>query len=340
MTAPTIKPSIYLTQAVDKLKKLDPINRDVAAPFKKVNEKAEKAMSYLNASQKGLTEFERITNVILKNTGVGVDFSSVKNRVEQAMGAVGKLTAVAAGIQKSIVSQIDNVKGKIDAVKGYAADITQRVGATINGVFKAIEGGVLSEVKAVMGTVDRMVGDGISYFKTFDIGAQVAFIKGTADKLMDWKMPEVITSAVNAIKDVKLRDTVFGEILAKAASLGDLPMVKYFKDKVSDGYKYLVGDVSVSGLLANFKIDGKLGQSLKAIGTDLVATLDDINPDWATNLKNSTSGRLGAIVGASVDAIGALSRTDTHRGLALASMGVTRESVDQIIRRQYPYARY
>lgn len=333
MTAPTIKPSIYLTQPTEALKKLDPINRDVAAPFKKANEQAELAMEYLQASEKGLTEFERITNVILKDTGKGVDFSSVKGRVEQAMGAAGKLNDVAVGIQKSIAGQISNVQG-------YASDVSQRVGATIDGVFQAIEGGVLADVKAVMGTVDRMVGDGISYFKTFDIGAQVAFIKGTAEKLMDWKMPEVITKAVDAIKDVKLKDSIFGEIMVKAAAMGDLPMVKYFKDKVSSGYRYLVGDLSVSNLLSSFKIDGKLGQSLKSIGADLVSTLDDLDPNWATSLKELGGGRFGPLIGASVDALNALSRTDTHRGMALGSIGTNRESVEMIIRRQYPHARY
>lgn len=361
MTAPTIRPNLYLTKAKEELQKLDPIKREVAIPFKKANEMAKSALDYMEDSKDVLMSFDRIKEVMERDDGLGLDFSAVKGRVEQAMGAAGKLTKVAGGIQDSIANQmaiakgyantamgyIDQGKGMIDEAKGFARDAKgqllsykENVGATINGVFKTIEGGVLADVQAVMGTVNGFVEDGMGFIKSFDLTAQVAFIKGTAEKLMDWDMPEVITKAVDAIKDVNLKDSIFGEIMVKAAALGDLPMVKYFKDKVSAGYKYIVGNVSATKLLENFKVIPKLGESLKDLGIELVSTLDEVHPDWASDLKDIAIKRIGPLAGASVDALAALAKTDTHRGLALAAGTVVREDVETIIRRQYPHARY
>lgn len=211
--------------------------------------------------------FRNIDSVIeTSGEGVGLDFDSVKNRIESAFGTPGASGQLSGAMKDNIVRAAEAVGGK-------------DIGILTGGALAFVGSDQYKDVKSITNLIERVTEKG-GALDILDFGAQAALINGIANKLISWGVPGMIDRVIDIIEDVRFKNSMYEELCLRAAVQGDVDVVKHYADKMGSSRRTVIAKDVVHNLVARFRIKRDDTRSEKSLGELLLSVLALFNPKW------------------------------------------------------------
>lgn len=313
-TGPITRPTIFETDPTGLLPDLDPLLRKVAAPFEGIDKAGQKVLDYLDPSGKlgnlakkaysalpgelkeagtklargdivdaakgitGLNNFRDVKNLITTKDGkFGLDFTSVKGRIEKSFGINGGLNGLSPTLQNLIGKASTEFYG--EEMGGIFNNI---VGAAVNADFDSVSG--------VTDVINRIAGQS-KLWDVFDLGAASALIYGLSDKLIEWDTPSLIDGVLDKITVASAQKAMLDELAIRASASGSLKSTEYYVAKLDDNRKHDIADLVISNLMAtvSFWSSDSSDRSFGDYGRRMVALFNSLNPNWDRDQYDTTS---------------------------------------------------
>lgn len=255
----------------ETLPTIDPIKRDVQEPFKPKNDAASGVMDYLKPGKAGslLSQgFQKLKNLRDGALGtIGLDYQSVKNRVEQTMQLAGQISRLPGEIQ----GEIQNYASQISQTRN---EITSVIDGTRH-TFESLKD--FDDYLSIDNLITSFTGNS-GRITNLDIGTSSALIFGINNKLVDMGITGRTDVMVEAIQDPVAKVVLYGELLVQAANLGNLEAANHYVTKLQPGQGRELAPTVIQALLSNLQVDQGVGY--KTYGTNLLALFDTLDPNW------------------------------------------------------------
>lgn len=310
-TTPKAAPSVFQTKPTEALPVLDPINRAVAEPFKALDSVGDTVLDYLGGKNsiagklvkgakdalpselkeagtqlargdivsgvKGLTgmsNFKDLTSAVIAKDGkVGLDFSSIKERVERNFGIQGGMNNLSSDVQGMITRASAGVMG------------SQEGGLDFGGIIGGIASGDYSSAKGIADVINRVAGASDGLWDLVDLGSIGAFIYGVSDKLIEWGAPDMIDAVLDKVDDARYQTSILEELCLRAAAAGSLSSVEHYVDKLDANRRYPISEEVIETLFGALQYErDKKNASYTNLGSRLLAVCNKLNPAWDRDL--------------------------------------------------------
>ena len=354
-TGPTTRPTIFETDPTGMLPELDPILRKVAVPFEGLDKMGKQVLDYLDPSGKltnlakkaadalpgelkeagtklargdivdaakgitGLNSFKDVNQLITTKDGkFGLDFASVKGRIEKSFGINGGLNGLSP--------QIQNLIGKAS---------TEMYGDEMGGIFNSVVGAVVNadfdSVSGVTDVINRITGQS-KLWDVFDLGAASALIYGLTDKLIEWDTPSLIDGVLDKITDAKAQKAMLDELAIRASATGSLKSTEYYVAKLSGERKGAIADLVISNMMRSLSFWASSGDKVSYgdYGRRLISLFSSLNPNWDRDPYDPTTPSCYYFTLMNETAYKSFLTTDKRPFCAVFGI-VTRDDVDTII---------
>lgn len=312
--SPKAKLSVFQTSPTETLPVLDPIKRAVAAPFEAVDKLGDTVLDYLGGKNstigklvkgakdalpselkeagtqlargdlvsgvKGLTgfsSFRDITSAVTATDGkVGLDFSSIKERVERNFGIQGGLSGLSPQVQKLITNASESVMG------------SNAGGINLAGAINDIVQGDFASAKGISDIINRVAGATGGLWDLADLGSVGAFIYGISDKLIEWGAPDMIDAVLDKVEDARYQTTILEELCIRAAGAGSLASVEHYVNKLDADRRLPIAEEVIETLFGSLQYErDERTSSYTNLGSRLLALCNKLDPHWDKDKNNN-----------------------------------------------------
>lgn len=285
--------------------------------------------NYLGVATKslGVNDFKSMKKFITSDDeGVGLDFESVRKRVESAFGISGGTGDLSGGIQDGVVRYLEDFSGISD------------IGVMVDGATMLLDPDNLKDAASITKLVEKISGaSGVMNF--LDIGAQAAMLNNIVDIAIDWGIPSFVDGIIDAWKDHKRQNAMYEELCIRAANKGSLESVAHFGKKMGGGRRRPIADQVIPLLIKRFKKQRGGDKSDAQYGNELIACFNSFKPNWERDSKSPSLTSLYLFSIASPAANKCL-RFSAMRIHAQAGSHLRRVAADTCIRRAFPDLAY
>ena len=270
---PPIKPTVHGKDPAETPVVKDVYQDDVLEASNEITQESpvkQAAAEYLDNTNLGVDDIvPTVSDSIGSDSdGATFDFSVAKKRVEKAFGANGSTTGLSGKQKRDIGNAIEALSGNKDSKLLF------------NDIEKTIKGGTDNlSATSIVDTINTMAGRG-EVFKMLDLEAQAGFIRGISDTLIEWKIPELLDSLLDALSDAKLKNEMLEENAIRASRKGDLDQTKYFCSKMGQGRSHQIHRDLITNLMKSYKLDEEDTRSYKTLGTTMLDFYIWLNPLW------------------------------------------------------------
>lgn len=310
-TTPKAAPTVFQTKPTEALPILDPINRAVAEPFKALDSVGDTVLDYLGGKNgavgklvkgakdalpselkeagtqlargdivsgvKGLTgmsNFKDLTSAVVAKDGkVGLDFSSIKERVERNFGIQGGMSGLSSDVQGMITKASSSILGSSTG----NLDFGNVIGGIVSGDF--------ASAKGIADVINRVAGATGGLWDLVDLSAVGAFIYGVSDKLIEWGAPDMIDAVLDKVDDARYQTSILEELCLRAAAAGSLTSVEHYVDKLDANRRYPISEEVIETLFGALQYEREnKNASYTNLGRRLLAVCDKLNPVWDRDL--------------------------------------------------------
>lgn len=312
-TAPALKPTVFQTNPTEALPVLDPIKRAVATPFEAVDKLGNEVLDYLGGKSgtvgklvkgakdalpselkeagtqlargdivsgvKGLTgmsNFRELTSAVVAKDGkVGLDFSSIKDRVERNFGIQGGMAGLTPQVQKLITNASESVMGS--GLGGF------NLGSTINEIVQSD----FDSARGISDLINRVAGSTTGLWDMADLGSIGAFIYGMSDKLIEWGAPDMIDAVIDKVEDARYQTSILEELCIRAAGTGSLSAVEHYVDKLDANRRLPIAEEVIETLFGSLQYErDERTASYTNLGSRLLALCNKLDPNWDKDKSN------------------------------------------------------
>lgn len=272
----------------------------------------------------GITELSaNIVDLVDVGTdGVGLDFDSIKTRLEDSLGVRGAMASITGSLKDDLVRIAGNLGG-------------ESIGLLTSEGMKLIEGGDIKDMKSVMDLIGRITNVG-GIMDMFDFSAQACVINALANKLIGWGVPDLIDKVLDVIDNNDRKEVMYEELAIRAAALGSVESLKHYTDKISSGRQKAISDVVIHNIVSQFKRVADSPLSDKEYGNELLSICKQYDRLWDRDRYDENVVCLAIYSIASKDAQRCLAHTDARPHI-IAGKYVSRQRVSTIIRESFPH---
>lgn len=313
-TGPTTRATIFETDPTGLLPNFDPLLRQVASPFEGLDKLGNDVLSYLDPSGKlgnlakkavsalpselkeagtklargdivdaakgitGLQSFRDVSTLVTTKDGkFGLDFDSVKGRIERSFGINGALGQLSPEVQ--------NLIGK--ASTEFYGD---EMGTIFNSVVGAVTSADFNSVSSVTDVINRITGQS-KLWDVFDLSAGAALIYGLSDKLIQWGAPDMLDNVLDKITDVKAQKAMMDELAIRASASGSLQSTEHYVDRLDANRRPAIADTVISNMMRSVSFWGsdRTDASYGSYGARMIALFEKLDPNWDKDPYDHTS---------------------------------------------------
>lgn len=297
--SPGHKIAAFASDPKKALPDISPLNRDVSAPFKRVDEAAKGALDYLSPGKagdllkSGWTTLTDMRDGALK--AIGTDYDSVKRRLESTMKIAGQIAKLPGEVQREVngyMQQVNNVK--------------QDVTSVIDGVTHSFDS--FKDLDDYL-KIDNLIGSFTrgNDFNNMDIDTSSALIYGISNNLSRYNLTSKVDPLISAISDPAAQTALYGELIVQAAANGSLDSVEYYATKLQTGQGAIVCNDVVRNLLSYLAVPR--GVNYTDYGKRILALFTKLDPKWDESLTEPGKIELRLYSYANANAIQALLTT-------------------------------
>ncbi|QQO90723.1 hypothetical protein pEaSNUABM42_00238 [Erwinia phage pEa_SNUABM_42] len=307
-TSPGSRIAGFSTDPKETLPSINPLNREVAEPFKPKNEAANGVLDYLKPGKAGslLSQgFSKLTALRDSALGaIGTDYASVKKRIESTMQVAGQLARLPGEVQQEINSYVSAVNQARNEITAVIDGATQ--------TFKSFKD--FDDYLAIDSFIESFKGS--NSLANFDIGTTSGLIYGLSSKLSEYGLPEKTVSMVDAITDPVAKRAMYGELLVQAASVGNIDTVEFYLTKLEPGQGLELANDVIQKLFGSLQVDTGVG--LKSYGTRLLSICNSLDPNWDKTKVAPVRTELLNYTYCNINALQALLTTDKRKYVCAA----------------------
>jgi len=266
---------------------------------------------------------------LLKQNGDGfsLDLDNLKDRVTDALGGKNMLRGLSQDLQDSLLKNT------------LSPELYQTVDSVINNVSKSFNTDNVKDSRGLLDIVGQLTGD--SKLSTmFDTGAEAQLMAGCCRQAIICGMPDAVDALVNKAKNSKAADLALQANINTAVEYCDLQTTELMIDKLGTSRVLADAPNAAHRMVRGYSIPTGVGHDgLDAEYTKLKATMDKLNPNWGTTLRDGEAVTdLQFFNQASADALKVLSR-DPQWAVAV-QLAQTYRTVNllDVSRQQFPLA--
>ncbi|ANZ49055.1 hypothetical protein HOV30_gp205 [Erwinia phage Derbicus] len=356
-TGPTTRPTIFETDPKGLLPDLDPLLRKVATPFEGMDKLGDSVLKYFDPTGKlgsfakkavnalpselkeagtklargdvvdaakgitGLNNFRDLKSLVTTKDGsFGLDFSSVKGRIEKSFGLGGNgLGGLSPDVQNLIGKAANEVMGE------------GSMGMVWNEVFTAVQGADFASVSSVTDVINRIAKQS-DLWDVFDLSGAAALIYGLSDKLIEWDAPDMLDDVLDKIKDVNAQKAMLDELAIRASASGSLSSTEHYVSRLDANRKAAIADLVITNMMrsVSFWASDSRDTSYAEYGSRLKKLFDSLDPNWDKDPYDNTGHSCYYFTLMNDTAYQAFLTTDKRPFCAVFGI-VRREDVDTII---------
>lgn len=309
----------------EALPSVDPLKREVSAPFEAVNKKMDDVKGYV-FGEKGLLDNLRDGFFNLRDgafNAVGLDYQDVKARVEMAMDAAKSIAALPGEIQREFYDLVREAEAIRQEVEG-------KVSIFIDGVQRDFD--------SVKDYADFLKLDSSlkrwedSPWDWGDYNTGAALINSVADALANYGMPERVDPIIEK-QSPEIQALLWEELVLRSAAGGNLYATEHYATKLKKERKAFVAKPVSVNLLRNLHYDET--SNYGDMGKRLLALFESLDKNWDMSVLQT--GRVELLFYTIMNSVSINSMITTKKRPYVCAFGcVYYDTSEAIIDRYFP----
>lgn len=307
--------------------------------------------SKLSTFGQGLTDIYGKSTQAIRGIGdrVGngsIDLAEAKDRISKALGGSrSDINYLAEGLQNVIFEDVTGIDSGTNYVRDANGLLNQVKVITSKGA-RVFASGDRAQANALIGFITDLTG--MSIFKTFDLGAEAALVKGILHEVSAWGVPDLLDDILSNIDESTARAAVqrSGSTLA---SRSDIDAIELMLNKYGPEVLTAEAPNFATIVLSSYRFKaGVTVADYPAKLTQLVGVMNRLQPNWfwhqRVHINEETKqptteevANLAVLAYASDDATALLSSDDTYLKYVITAPFYPIKSSRTLLKSMYPY---
>jgi len=275
-----------------------------------------------------------------------IDVYQASERIERALkGSRSDITSLSTDLQNVIFEEVTGKAPGTNYVK-KASDLINTVKIVTERGDRVFNNTNYGQVNAVMRFVSDLTGNSI--FKSLDLGAEAALLKGVLTEVSQWGIPELIDDILDKT-DKEVSRTAVRRSASAIASAGDIDSIESMINKLGASTLTSQTPNFASTLISRYRFKpGTTAADYPALLTQLVSVMDKLQPNWFFTNRNYLSdetqrevsediANLSVLAVASDDAVTLLSSSDEYLKYVVTAPLYPSKKAKTLLKTMYPY---